>query len=64
MDKTLTKEFFLERETKGAARYAELNAAGNIATMEEFAIGTLYLRKKVFNGSEIPERLTLTINFG
>jgi hypothetical protein len=59
--KQITKQFVLERETKGAVRYAELNEAGDVAVIEEFAIGTLYLRKRVFNGSDIPERVQVTI---
>jgi len=58
----LKKQFVLERETKGAVRYAELGSDGKVASLEEFAIGTLYLRKKVI-GSAIPNRLSVTIEF-
>jgi len=34
----------LERETKGAVRYQEVDAAGNPMT-EDYKIGTLYIRK-------------------
>jgi len=62
---TLTRSFILERETKGAVRYAEVNSEGKIIEeLDHYVVGTLYIRKHVFaSGSGlIPARLTITID--
>jgi|TARA_R100000093_G_C1936557_1_gene70553 hypothetical protein len=53
--------FGLERETKGAVRYYELDSAGNAISIKDGAdIGTLYIRKSALNGS-VPMLLEVTI---
>ncbi len=52
----LTVTFALERETKGAYRYAEAVAEGAEALM-----GTIYVRKAALQGPA-PARLTVTLS--
>lgn len=60
MDRTIT--FQLEKTTKGALRFRELDAAGNpIAKTDDATVGVLYLRKSQV-GTEVPQRLTVTIS--
>lgn len=60
--KTMTVAFQLERETKGAVRYEEINDKGDAIEMSDpsCVIGTLYIRKSVLNG-EPPAKLLVTI---
>ena len=55
-----TVPFLLERETKGAVRYMEVDDKGK-PIQEDFKIGILYVRKSAF-GAKIPERLTITVD--
>lgn len=48
-------QFVKEEVTKNTVRYSEISTS---------FIGTLYLRKEVFNGKPFVERLTITLNFG
>ena len=57
----ITAKFVLERETKGAVRYQEVDASGNPLEMTAAKIGTLYIRKITFGNAEIPKSITLTI---
>lgn len=59
----LTTKLVLDRETKGAVRYQEMNAqGGSISTDADGAlIGTLYLRKAKL-GSTIPKSLSVVID--
>ena len=50
-------KFKLEKETKGALRYTEVDANGE-PTIE--LMGTIYLRKSAFPGQK-PETLTVTV---
>src|SRR4051812_37653038 len=59
MEKTI--RMALERETKGAIRYQETNARGDIATLEESLIGTLYIRKSALPPREVPTTLDVTV---
>ena len=52
--------FQLERETKGAVRYMEVDDKDK-PIQEDFKIGILYFRKSAF-GAKIPERLTITVD--
>lgn len=60
--------FHLERETKGAARYQELDADGQAintdrksgGNMDDAVIGTIYIRKAALNGT-IPDTLEVRI---
>jgi hypothetical protein len=64
----ITKQFTLDPETPteqfniSRVRYSELNSNGQVASPQDCTIETLYVRKKVL-GSDIPRRLTITINF-
>lgn len=63
---TRTLTFVLERETKGAARYLEINPrTGKPVDAykvddEDALIGVLYLRKKQLKG-DMPETILITI---
>ena len=57
----LTATFTLERETKGAVRYAEVDSNGTVLAIGEGAkIGTLYIRKDALDG-KIPLRIKVTV---
>lgn len=59
--KTFNIEFAIERETKGAVRYNEVDDDGNPISFDEGAvIGTIYLRKSQLGGT-VPEKLSVTI---
>lgn len=58
MEKTV--RFTLERETKGAIRYQEVTEAGDVATVDQQLIGTLYLRKSGV-GREVPASVEVTV---
>ena len=63
MDK-ITVKFTREYETKGAVRYNEIDKDGRttLKPNDPYArIGTLYIRKQAFNGSAIPDNITVTI---
>jgi hypothetical protein len=53
----LVLTFTVEKETKGAVRYAEVTQKGE---EDSFAIGTLYLRKTALS-EPYPETLTVTV---
>jgi hypothetical protein len=54
--------FVLERETKGALRYTEVDDAGKPIEMAWAKIGTLYIRKTAFErGATPPQRLAVTV---
>lgn len=56
MNKTLT--FAIEKETKGAVRYAE----EGVGQFDEPTVGTLYVRKSAFKDlGKIPQQITVTI---
>jgi hypothetical protein len=50
----------LERETKGAVRFYEVNSNGRVATLEESLLGTIYLRKSALGG-EVPASIEVTV---
>jgi len=56
--------FKLERETKGALRYQEVEQNGRPVAVDSPAddriIGTLYIRKAALNG-QFPPNLTVTL---
>jgi hypothetical protein len=53
--------FRLEKETKGAVRYQEVNEQGEPEEMRE-KIGSLYMRKTAFErGASLPQVLHVTI---
>ncbi len=53
--------FTLEKTTRGAVRYAELNDRGERVDQAESVIGTVYLRKSALAGDE-PKEITITVN--
>ena len=56
-----TVRMALERETKGAVRYQELDAAGKpVEAMDGAKIGTLYVRKSAFSG-QAPTSIQVTV---
>lgn len=53
-----TLQFTIEKETKGAIRYAETG----VGQFDEPTIGTLYMRKSAFKElGSIPQRLVVTV---
>ena len=55
-------DFVLERETKGALRYQQVDNNGKPVTTNNGAeVGTLYVRKTAFNGSGFPKNLKVTL---
>jgi hypothetical protein len=61
MSQTLNLKFKLEKETKGALKYAEVNEAGDVETVYH-AVGSLYLRKTAIErGAPVPKTLTVTV---
>jgi hypothetical protein len=56
-----TLHFVVEKETKGAVRYKEVNADGS--DVFDAKIGTLYMRKSVMPGKVIP-KLAVTVAEG
>jgi hypothetical protein len=54
--------FKLEKETKGAVRYQEIDDKGEIVEQAWAKIGTLYVRKSAFErGTAFPELLRVTV---
>lgn len=52
----------LEKETQGAVRFHEVDADGNFITnFKDGRIGTLYLRKEVFETDTYPKSITVTV---
>jgi hypothetical protein len=55
-------DFILEKETKGALRYQQVDKNGQPKSIDAGAeVGTLYLRKSAFNGSGFPKNLKVNI---
>jgi hypothetical protein len=58
----ITATFLLERETKGALRYQEVDDKDQPLETVWAKIGTLYIRKTAFErGAEVPKRLIVTV---
>lgn len=61
MEKEL--EFKLERETKGAVRYFEVDDEGRrIDNIQDAVIGTVYIRKSALDG-KVPQSIKLVLKF-
>jgi hypothetical protein len=54
----ITLHFAVEKETKGAVRFKEVNADGS--DVFDAKIGTLYVRKSAMPGKVVP-KLTITV---
>lgn len=52
----------LDRETKGAVRYRELDLGGEVK-QTNYYIGTLYMRKTSFPSGNWPKDLTVQVNY-
>jgi len=50
--------FAYERETKGAVRYQEVTPDG----VDDYAVGTLYVRKTALGKEPYPQALTVTVD--
>lgn len=54
--------FQVDRETKGAVRFAEMNADGNrISDVRDSVIGTLYMRKPHWEELSRPYEIVVTV---
>jgi hypothetical protein len=54
--------FKLEKETKGALRYQEVDEKGEVIEQAWIKIGTLYVRKSAFErGAAFPQVLRVTV---
>jgi hypothetical protein len=51
----------LERETKGALRYQEVDEAGQPVEQVWAKVGTMYLRKTAFERGAAPQSITVTV---
>lgn len=56
----LKVSFALEKETKGALRYAEIDTNGKVKEYPNVVMGTIYLRKDALGGKK-PNNLTIRI---
>jgi hypothetical protein len=53
--------FTVEKETKGAIRFAEINPENNeTKDFSEAVVGTLYVRKHALDGTPTTIRVTIT----
>jgi len=60
MERTVT--FKMEKETKGAVKYAELDDNGNVVDYADALSGTLYLRKSALQGA-VPSEIKVTVSW-
>jgi hypothetical protein len=56
--KTLTLQFVMDKETKGAVRFAEVTKADDDPIM-----GKIYLRKTTLEPVGSPDKITVTVTF-
>lgn len=54
--------FKLERDTKGAVVYKEVDSKGRVLK-EGYVVGTLYVRKDALPEGDTPEKITVSISF-
>jgi hypothetical protein len=56
--------FKLEKETKGALRYQEIDDKGEVIEQAWAKIGALYVRKSAFErGQAFPQTLRVTVTY-
>lgn len=61
---SINVQFTLDKETKGALRYAEVNGEGKQVEIADGAkVGTLYIRKSAFPGGVTPRALNVVVTF-
>jgi hypothetical protein len=59
---SIQADFYLDRETKGALLYKELDDNGRpIESMYAGKIGNVYIRKTAFNGSGFPKKIRINV---
>lgn len=51
------------RETKGTVLYAEVDSTGNHTPQDFAKIGSLYIKKRSFNGGKFPNKITVEVNY-
>ena len=62
--KAVNVNMILDRETKGALRYQEVNGEGIALEIGAGAkVGTLYIRKDAFPAGVAPKGVAVTINY-
>lgn len=52
----------LEKLTKNAVRYAEINADGQPVEQSDSVLGTAYIRKAKLGAGDPPQRITVTVD--
>jgi hypothetical protein len=52
----------LEKETKGALRYMEVDAAGERVDRDHAKVGNMYIRRTAFNNGDKPNFLKVEIS--
>ncbi len=57
---TITVTMLLERETKRTIRYQEVDADGLVIDMQDAAVGTIYLKKRVL-GNTPPQMIMISV---
>jgi hypothetical protein len=58
----ITCHFKLEKETKGAIRYMQVDGEGNSYGAEAGAeLGSVYIRKSAFKDGSVPQKITMVI---
>ncbi len=70
METTMTKNnngsivlsFAVEKETKNAVRFMEVDDAGKQVEADKAKIGTLYVKKTAFEGGKWPTTLAVTLS--
>ena len=55
--------FLLNGETKRTFKFFEVDRSGEILDTIDATIGTIYVKKGVFNGKTPPKTLTATLTF-
>lgn len=59
--KPIDIRFQMERETKNAVRFQEIDAEGKVLDNDACQIGTLYIKKRAFK-SAIPNQIVVTLS--
>lgn len=60
MERTVT--FKMEKETKGAVRFQEVDGNGEVLDYADAVIGTLYMRKSALQGA-VPSEVKATFSW-
>ncbi len=57
----ITKQLTLEKETKNTIRYMETDEKGRKVDMIDQEVGTIYVKKKHFEGKSFPKHITVIV---